>query len=372
MKTKREFLFNPRPLSEKSKKNLEIFEVMRKKGIISRLDISKITGINTVSVSNYMKNYISQNLVLERGFDVSTGGRKPELVELNLKGNYAIGVDVNDSGMRIALTDLAINAIEKNSVGISGKADTPGIIAAVEDVIKRSRVEPDKIKAVGIGISNPDAVSVEDIRKKSGIEVFTSAREICAASAENRLNPASQGDDLLYMHSDLGYGVIIKNETYIDSESEYGKSDSPEYTEYLSGWGRALGMVESAKGEIEKGVGTRIVDLVKGNIANITQKTVIAAAKDKDEIATDIVEHVGMNLGLKTAYLINLFGPKVVVIGGGVEEAGELILAPVKRVVRKLSLNKYSNVVIALGAIGEDAVSLGAASLAIREILLKA
>lgn len=375
MKTKRDFSFNTRLLSEKSKKNLEIFEVMRKKGVVSRLDISNITGINTVSVSNYMKNYISQNLVLERGFDVSTGGRKPELVELNLKGNYVIGLSINKTfDIMTTLTDLAINALEKKKAPAAGTGQTltSRTIAAIEDIMKSPNIEQNKIKAIGIGIANPDQLSVEEIKDKFGIETFAGAGEICAASAENRLNPASQGGGLLYMYSDSGAGVLIKDEIYINSEDENEDDIHSEGIKYLSPWDKSIGMVEASRREIQKGVGTKIVELTKGNVDNLTEKTVIAAADEKDEVALDILERVGMNLGLRTAYLINLFGPKIVVIGGGTEDAGELVLAPVKKVVKKMSLNKYSDVRIVAGILGEEAVSLGAACLAIREILLKA
>ena len=80
-----------------------------------------------------------------------------------------------------------------------------------------------------------------------------------------------------------------------------------------------------------------------------------------------------MNLGIRIAYLVNLFNPEVVVIGGGIEKAGEIILEPIRKTVKKLAFSEQANIVkIMSSALGENSVSLGAASLAIREILLKA
>ena len=84
---KRSNLFKLKGLSEKEIKNLEVLELISKKGVISRTDISKITGINIVSISNYIKDYIDRKLVDEKGLDVSSGGRKPELVELPTNEN---------------------------------------------------------------------------------------------------------------------------------------------------------------------------------------------------------------------------------------------------------------------------------------------
>ena len=84
-------------LSEKDVKSLKILDLIIKKGIISRTEISKITGINIVSISNYIHKYIEHKLIIEKGFDVSTGGRKPELVELNTNDNRVIGVEIGKS-----------------------------------------------------------------------------------------------------------------------------------------------------------------------------------------------------------------------------------------------------------------------------------
>src|SRR3989338_6900440 len=100
-------------LSDKELRNLEIFELIRKRGATSRTEITKITGINIVSVSNYINDYMKNSLVLEKGLDVSSGGRKPELVELNKDGNYVIGVDLAKEETRISLADLGMNVIEK-------------------------------------------------------------------------------------------------------------------------------------------------------------------------------------------------------------------------------------------------------------------
>ncbi|MDD5496705.1 MAG: ROK family protein, partial [Candidatus Omnitrophica bacterium] len=142
---------------------------------------------------------------------------------------------------------------------------------------------------------------------------------------------------------------------------------------YLRPWGVDLCITQMAKREIERGIGTKIVACAKGDTRNITTEVVIEAARDNDDLATDIIQSAGMNLGVRIAYLVNVFNPEVVVIGGVVEKAGELILEPIRRTVKKLAFSKQADMVkIIAGKLGEDTVSLGAASLAIREIFLKA
>ena len=69
--------------TEKERRNLAILEIVRRAREVSRAEISRITHLNIVTISNYIDDYIAKGLVLEKGYDVSTGGRRPELLEIN-------------------------------------------------------------------------------------------------------------------------------------------------------------------------------------------------------------------------------------------------------------------------------------------------
>lgn len=392
MDTKPDGLFHYRSLSDKERKNLAILELIRKKGAISRTEISKITDINIVSVSNYIKEYIDKKILLETGWDISSGGRRPELVELNKSNIYVIGLDISSSAITAALTDLSIKALK--NVKLPNTSDDIGTIAeksieALTEIITKSGVEKNDIRAIGMGITGSSSrfVPVRTlIQEKTGVETFMGSDASCAAYGEKKLNSQANVEDLLYMYSDIGCGIIIRGDIYFGAGGSAGEIQiSREHiskeeeliffkgAQYLRPWGMDFGITQMAMHEIEKGVGTKIVAHAKGDIKNITKEAVIDAAKDNDDLAIDIIRNAGMNLGIRIAYLVNLFNPEAVVIGGGVEKAGELILEPIKNVVRKLAFTEQADMVrITTSALGENAVSMGAASLAIREIFLKA
>ena len=71
----KQMLLRDRVLTDKERKNLSILETIRKNGPFSRTDISKMTELNIVTVSNYINHYIKKNLVIEGELDESTGGR---------------------------------------------------------------------------------------------------------------------------------------------------------------------------------------------------------------------------------------------------------------------------------------------------------
>lgn len=392
MDIKSDGLFHYRPLSDKERKNLVILELIRKKGPISRTEISHITDINIVSVSNYIKEYIDKKILLETGWDISSGGRRPELVELNKKNIYVIGLDVGSSVAAATLTDLSINVLAKSRIPVlSNSIETikEKSIEALQEAIEKSGVDKSNILAIGLGVGGPNSkfTPLRDfVQDKMGIDVYMGSDAACAAFGEKKMNPVADVEDLLYMYSDMGCGMIIRGDIYFGAGGNAGETQiSREHiskeeeliffkgVQYLRPWGMDLGIAQMAMREIEKGVGTKIVACAKGDVKKITKEVVIEAAKDNDELAADIIRNAGMNLGVRIAYLVNLFNPEVVVIGGGVEKAGGLILGPINNTVKKLAFKEQASMAnIMTSAIGEDSVTMGAAALAIREIFLKA
>lgn len=391
MKTERKILFTCTELPEKEKRNLAIFELIRKKGFISKPEISKITGINIVSVSNYIENYIAKHLVSERESEVSSGGRKPELVELNKKDRFVIGVDAASGGACVTLANLEAKSVASTTLPRAGSDSaqdmTASIIAAIEEILKKAALDASLVGGIGVAVTDSRLVAaLEAVGKRFGADVFVGGPALCAAFGEKWLNGGSDADDLLYIYSDLGRGIAVKGSKCFGAAGIYGEikssedncrlennNDLEEEARYLSPWSSLLGAVAAARAEVSKGVGTKIVDAASGRIENITLDAIIKAAEDSDRVASDILKSVGVNLGVRIAYLINAFSPRTVIIGGGIEKARDLILDPVRMMVKRFAFAKHAGCVkIVPGSLGVDAVCLGAASLAVREVFLRA
>jgi predicted NBD/HSP70 family sugar kinase len=358
-------LFTLNNIAEKELKNLEILELIKQHGSISRAEISKLTGINIVSICNYMNHYIDNGVIAEKGFDVSTGGRKPELVELDSGSNLVIGLDIDNERVRGVLTDLKL--------GILGRSESPiqngGVDAAcgsiVDEFSRKSVPGRNKIRAIGIGAPDTKSAKNKGFVMDICSDIFIGDNALCAAAGERYTNPAAMADPLLYLFSSLGKGVVVKGKDFIDDT--YSKEAG-----YLRPWHPSSGMTAEAKKEIAKGVGTIIVDLVKADIGKISEETIIEAAKRGDEIALITIQNIASSLGIRVAYMVNLFGIKAVVIGGGIEKCGDIMLDIIKNAVMKLSSAKMApSVKIFPSLLGEDAVSVGAASMAVREIFLR-
>jgi glucokinase len=84
---------------------------------------------------------------------------------------------------------------------------------------------------------------------------------------------------------------------------------------------------------VVQGLNTKLGELVDYDLNRITPKLISQAANEGDVIAREIYECVGYYIGIASANICVSVGPKKVVIGGGVSQAGELLLEPIRRTV---------------------------------------
>ncbi len=399
-------LFKDQILSDRERKNLDILEVIRRYGPVTRTEISRITKYNIVTVSNYVNNYIKKDLVIEKGLDISSGGRKPTLVELNSRNCFVIGIDIGPRHIIAALTDLSLNMITKVKKPRPKESMEDVVSKSIEliyEVIEKSQIEAKKIKGLGIGISgiiDSKAGTVRDtdpkrgktaasyisiknlIEREFGIPTFVGNDATVAAFGEKRIGLDAEIENVLYMFSDVGCGIIIKGEIYAGAGGSAGEvqlnmgREEDDLTKELGLFRPGsinLGILDSGVAAFKSGKSPKIKELAQNKVENVGVEIIIDAARQNDPEAVQILEKAGLNLGVRIAYLINLFNPEIVILGGGMERAGDLILEPIKRMVRRLAFEEPASMVrIIPSRLGENSVSLGAASLVIREIFIHA
>jgi glucokinase len=100
----------------------------------------------------------------------------------------------------------------------------------------------------------------------------------------------------------------------------------------------------------------------------IDGKMVTEAAVSGDAAAIGVFGRVGRHLGVALASYANLFEPDVIVIGGGVIAAGELLLGPARQEVRDRALPPMNGTPVVAAELGPDAGMIGAAAMALEEV----
>src|SRR3990167_7664041 len=145
-------LLDQTELNDHEKKNLQILDTIRKKGPIARAEISRLIGLNIVTVTSYVDQYIKKGVIKEVGIDVSSGGRKPTLVDLNPSAVYLIGVGLNIVDMIAVLCNLKgeiMFSVKKERPLKAGEALVVAMTTLVQELIEKSKVDTSKVHGIG-------------------------------------------------------------------------------------------------------------------------------------------------------------------------------------------------------------------------------
>jgi glucokinase len=114
---------------------------------------------------------------------------------------------------------------------------------------------------------------------------------------------------------------------------------------------------------VAQGLTTRIRELCENDLNRITPKLIAQAAQEGDETAMDIYERAGFYLGIAAANVCVAIGPRRIIIGGGVSQAGELLLNPIRRTLReRVSVMPIQQVEVVSSQLGNNAGVIGVAS----------
>ena len=415
------FLSRETRLSEKERRNLSILDAIRRGTEISRADISKVTDLNIVTVSNYVGKYIKSKLVFETGLDISTGGRRPELLKLNRQHGYSIGIDLGaphltiDTSIRAVIMDLSGAVVASKNIKkeyCSFDKLSEKVMDLAGDLVDSTGINQQDIKGIGVGIwgvmdrykgTVRYAVENEQIISYTGLlnqlEMRFSAPAIIehdatlAAFGErwSGMGAGSSANNLIFMCSDSSCGLVIRGELYYGASKSAGELnlnppysgdgektgncwESYEFGCCMRSRGIDLGVQAAVRKTIQEtpDTGAAILAEAGGNIDKVDLDTVIEAASKGDALAKQVLEEAGSYLGAKMSFLINLFNPEVVVVGRGVEKAGDVFFSAVRRSVKRWAYDETVKIVKILPtSLGEDVVAVGAAGLVIQDFFAK-
>jgi len=395
--------------TEKEKRNIEIIDILRKRGPISRPDISLAMGTNAVTVSNYVDDFIKCNLVYEKELDVSEGGRRPVLLDLNPRAGYAIGVGLNLTNMVGLLVDLKGNIITKTQVTrpqVSVKEVSECLLDIVREILRRSKSYAENIKGIGVGIAglinkkdstvhwpqkmdhyyayaSVDLPLKSIIEKEFNLPTLIENDATSACFGEHWLDLEQGYKNVLYMFSGVGCGIMLNGEIYRGSVGYAGELSIYNFNEqdlfscsagnpcFLKRWEIDLGIVDDVKAQLlkDKEKADEFLKITLDSIEHLDLKSVFIAARSKNKVAQSALEVAGKKLGIKIASLVNLLNPQVVVIGGGFEEAGEEFINKIRSTVSDWAFREVTrDLKICYSQLRENAVAMGAASLVLERV----
>ncbi len=113
---------------------------------------------------------------------------------------------------------------------------------------------------------------------------------------------------------------------------------------------------------VSQGLTTCISDLCEYDLNRITPELIAVAARQGDETAKDIYERAGFYLGMAAANVCVALGPRRIIIAGGVAQAGDLLLDPIRRTLReRVTVMPIEQVEVVQSQLGDNAGVVGVA-----------
>ncbi len=235
-----------------------------------------------------------------------------------------------------------------------------------------------------IGVNSPlrDVPFADVMAERLGLPVYIDNDGNTSALAEHRAGAAVGCTDaiIITLGTGIAGGLILRDELYrgafgaagelghmvieLDGPRCHGNCPNHGCAEvYCSG----TALVQEARrlGAIRPGSGLEHL----AREAAFAGPLITELAHDGDSAAREAIELIGERLGVVIANVLNIFNPEVVVIGGGVIAAGELLLAPARAVVAQRVLPVLREAApIRAAHFGVEAGMVGAAVLAYDEI----
>lgn len=364
-----------------------LLEAVRRSGPISRADLAKATRLSPPTVSALVEDLLHEvGLMSEVGVGTSKGGRPPILLQFNGEFGYLVGVDVGSRTLRVALADLQGQVLARRQVPTDpagGTAIIDQIGALVDDVFTTTRRDRSKLYAVGVGA--PGMTNVQSgrviravnlpgwvdlplrdlMQTRLGAPVRVDNDANMAALGERWQGSARRVNDFVFLAlgAGVGAGVVVGGRLHRGHHWHAGEIShmNLDFREWQSDFGDR-GYLEShvGAGAIPEWQHARpLIDPVEGDRPDRGEAvaTIIAAARAGDARAAAVIDQLAVYLGTAVANIVAVLDPALVVFGGGLSHAGDLLVEPLRRVVARIVPNLP---LIEMSSLGDDAQLLGA------------
>lgn len=232
--------------------------------------------------------------------------------------------------------------------------------------------------------ANPNLVDVssydlhKELQRSTGLPVVVDNDANVAAYGEWRAGAATGSNDVFYITigTGIGAGLILSGQLQRGSlgfAGEFGhfKIDM-EGLECACGSTGCLetiasgpNIVRRVREQLFSDPSYSLSKLAHDMEGKLTNRRVVQAALEGDELALKVLKETGRVLGMAVASIMNLLNVEVVVLGGGVMAAGELILKPLRDEAKKSTVAPaFDCCRIVPSKLGQDAGIIGAALLA--------
>ena len=364
-------------------------DALRDDGSASRADIARRTGLSRSTVSTLIGELQERGLVVERELPpAGRQGRPAMQLALDPSAGAAVGIDFDHDKIRVAVSDLARTVLAEESLHLDVDHDavsaTERAADLVTQVLEEAGVDRERVLGAGMALAGPvdhdrgalhpspilsgwaDVDAAAEVERHIGIPVHLDNDANLGALAEVTLGAGRNVRTAAYvqMSSGIGAGLIVEGRPYHGHRGTAGEIGhmlvDPQGPICRCGNRGCLETFASGP--------ALVAPLRASHGDDLTVEGMIALAQGGDPGAQRAIADAGRAVGRVVAGLCNLFNPEMVVVGGDLSTAGELLIDPLTESVHRYALPAATKQLeVVAGELGERANVLGALALAIAQ-----
>jgi glucokinase len=310
-----------------------------------------------------------------------------------------LGIDLGGTKILAAIVDpggkIVRTAKKKTRAELGGEQILDRIVDVAKEVTQKADLSLDSLAGVGIGAPGQidfetgtivyapnlgwkNVALVKHLREALGLPVALDNDVNAVAVAEHRWGAAKGIDDFIAISvgTGVGSGLFIGGKLHHGFNGTAGEighmiidRDGPPWPASNRGCLEAMASRTAIAQRLEKamakGKKTILTEIAGTKASDIRSKVLRQALEAKDRLVTKEINRASRILGKMIGSVINLLGPEMIVLGGGVMEAcGDHMLPIIDHVARETAISSSADhVKIVVSKLGDDAGILGAAAL---------
>jgi len=365
-----------KPKDTRIKNATTLLHLLLKQDSISRVELSRITGLTKTTVSSIINQFISLEIVEEAPL-VLTGnvGKSPVPLHIRADAIYTIGVHIGRQSLKAVLIDARMNIILRGKElpyeRLVLKDILKKLFESIDYVMKDAKERQIKVGAIGIGIPGPldaqtgvvrhppkfkgwnDVPLGKIVHERYGLPVWIENDANTAVLAEKWHGGGKKLKNFMYilLNEGIGAGIVINDELYQGAYDYVGEMGHIlfydrgkfRYLEDISGIDIIIKRARSQGLDIE-------------NIDDIPE-----FLQANNEVLSSIVRDIATWIGAAITNTIHIIGPQAVFVGGKMAATlGDALIQPIEGIVSAYLFGDQK-VDVKLSEIPKDAVAIGAA-----------
>jgi predicted NBD/HSP70 family sugar kinase len=391
-------------LSKKTKRRILI--CIRENNEISRLEIARLTGLSTATVTRVVDSLINDDdLVEERGVRALPKGRPRKPLYFKGYDKYVIGIDLGTTYIRGVLSDFNTESIKEIELITEAHKGYEHVLSRVVEVVHSLQdttlIDSSKIFGVGLAVAGminastdlveyspafdwKDVKLKEDLQKKISLPLFHDNVSRVMALGELQFGEGRNFDNFIVINAGygIGAGIIINKKLFYGTDGmggEFGHTPllgdrlitcSCGNNNCLSAYSSGDAIAKRAVLRLQEGEESILTSFAGGEMNLITAEMIAKACEQGDSLAQAVFHESISYLGSAIAGMVNIFNPEVIFIGGGLALNGPVFWDNLNRAIDENTLYKRSTkcVIKPVTYPGKSAI-YGAIGLVLKEVL---